>query len=79
MISYHHEEDSVVVAVSRTRARAEFLQMTLAAHGLAASYAPCSMIPSVDFVQGMGVSVRTEDEAKARSILEALGLADDGD
>jgi hypothetical protein len=53
--------------------------MTLAAHGIMASTAPCNVYPSVDFVEGVGVSVRIEDALRARQILNALGLGDDPD
>ena len=75
--SYHHERRSVVIAEFHTVARAEFVQVTLAAHGITATFAPCSMIPSVDFVEGRGIAVLLEDEARAREILERLGLAND--
>lgn len=51
--------------------------MTLAAHGLSATVAAPSVYPSVDFVEGVGVFVQPEDEERARSIIDALGLADD--
>lgn len=75
--SYHQETRSVVVAHSRSAARAEFLQMTLAAHGITAVMEASAIYPSVDFVEGRGVAVKIEDEAKARQILDTLGLSDD--
>jgi hypothetical protein len=72
--SYQHEERSIVVVSAPSASRAEFIQMTLAAHGITASVAVPSVYPSVDFVEGVGVSVRIEDELRARGVLEALGL-----
>lgn len=69
-----YEQRSVVVATYPTWARAEFVQTTLAVHGIQSSIAPC-IIPSVDFVQGVQVSVVATDEDEARRILESLGLA----
>jgi hypothetical protein len=75
--SFRQEEKTVVIASVVSAARAEFLQVTLAAHGITSSYAPFSMYPSVDFVEGVGVSVRIEDELRARQILSTLGLDSD--
>ena len=79
MYSYRYEDRSTVVANAPFSSRAEFLQMTLAAHGIMATTAPCNIYPSVDFVEGVGVSVRVEDALRARQILNALGLGDDPD
>ena len=75
--SFHHEKKSVVIAEVHTVARAEFIQVTLAAHGITATLTPASIYPSVDFVEGRGISIQLEDEARARQILEELGLAGD--
>jgi hypothetical protein len=48
--------------------------VTLAAHGIIATMAVSSVYPSVDFVEGVGVMVRLEDELRARRIIETLGL-----
>ena len=79
MYSYRDEQKSVVVANAHSASRAEFIQMTLAAHGITATVTAASVYPSVDFVEGRGVSVRIENEARAREILETLGLTGDPD
>lgn len=63
-----------MVATAPSASRAEFLQITLAAHGITATMSPRSIYPSVDFVEGIGVFVAQEDEARANEILTALGL-----
>ena len=75
--SYQFEQRSCCVVTARSAARAEFIQMTLAAHGLSATVAVPSVYPSVDFVEGVGVFVQAEDEERARSIIDVLGLATD--
>lgn len=75
--SFHEESESTVVAHARSFARAEFVQVTLAAHGIAATLQASSIYPSVDFVEGRGISVRMEDAAKAQQIVADLGLGDD--
>jgi hypothetical protein len=77
--SYRDEQKSIVVAYAHSASRAEFIQMTLAAHGITATVTAASVYPSVDFVEGRGVSVQIENEARARGILEALGLTGDPD
>lgn len=72
--SYQFEQRSCCVVTARTVSRAEFIQMTLAAHGISATTAASSVYPSVDFVEGVGVFVQAEDEERARSIIETLGL-----
>lgn len=62
------------MATASSTARAEFLQVTLAAHGITATMSARSIYPSVDFVEGIGVFVQQEDEARANEILAALGL-----
>lgn len=76
MGSYQFEQRSRCVVTAPSASRAEFIQMTLAAHGVSATIAaPSSAYPSVDFVEGIGVFVRSEDEERARSIIDTLGLA----
>ena len=43
--SFHHEKKSIVISEVHTVARAEFIQVTLAAHGITASLTPSSDIP----------------------------------
>ena len=74
MTFYRHEQRSSVVATAPSAARAEFLQITLAAHGITATMTPRSIYPSVDFVEGIGVIVQEADEDRANEILRALGL-----
>lgn len=70
------EERHVVVANSR--ATAELLATTLAAHGIHASHHAYSLAyPSVDWAQGYRVSVAGADEAEARAVLAALAGRDD--
>ena len=64
------------MANAHTAARAEFIQATLAAHGITATLEAMSIYPSVDFVEGRGVAVRMENAARAREVLNALGLSD---
>lgn len=63
-----------MVATAPSAARAEFLQITLAAHGITATMTPRAIYPSVDFVQGIGVVVQEADEQRANEILNTLGL-----
>jgi hypothetical protein len=72
--SYHHHQRSCVVATAPVTSRAEFIQVTLAAHGIQATLSASAIYPSVDFVEGIGVFVRQEDETRANQILGALGL-----
>lgn len=74
MSTFHHEQRSCIVATAPSTSRAEFLQVTLAAHGITATMTPRSIYPSVDFVEGIGVLVRGEDESRANEILASLGL-----
>jgi hypothetical protein len=75
--SFHHEKKSIVISEVHTVARAEFIQVTLAAHGITATLTPSSIYPSIDFVEGRGIAVQLEDEGRARQVLESLGLAGD--
>ncbi len=74
MSTFRHEQRSIVVVNAPSAARAELIQMTLAAHGISATMGVPSVYPSVDFVEGVSVSVRIEDELRAREVLNALGL-----
>ena len=75
--SFHQESRQTVVAHARSSSRAEFIQVTLAAHGIPAAFQASAIYPSVDFVEGRAVSVEIENVARAREILDALGLSDD--
>jgi hypothetical protein len=75
MGSYQQQQNTVVVATEKTTSQAELLQMTLAAHGIAATVTPrAAGYPSVDFVEGIGVLVSPEDEQLARDILSGVGV-----
>ncbi|HJR45812.1 MAG TPA: hypothetical protein VJ927_09425 [Actinomycetota bacterium] len=74
MPSYQHQSRSCVVATAPSASSAEFIQITLAAHGITATMSPRAIYPSVDFVEGIGVFVQEEDEERANEILSALGL-----
>ena len=63
-----------MVATAPSASSAEFIQITLAAHGITATMSPRAIYPSVDFVEGIGVFVQEEDEERANEILSALGL-----
>ena len=77
MASYQFNNRSCVVATAASAARAELIQMTLAAHGISATLAVPSVYPSVDFVEGVRVFVADEDEERAKSVVSALGLGDE--
>lgn len=73
-MSFYQQQRSCVVATAPVTSRAEFIQVTLAAHGITATLSARSIYPSVDFVEGIGVFVPEADEARANEILGALGL-----
>lgn len=65
------------VVVANTRATAELLATTLAAHGIHATHHAYSLAyPSVDWAQGYRVTVSAADETEARAVL-ALQERDD--
>jgi phosphoglucomutase len=68
----HHQ----VVAVMRSEVSAEVVAATLAAHGIQAVSVECFGYPSVDFVQGVRVTVAQEQAHAARDVLRALGGID---
>ena len=74
MATFQHERRSCVVATAPSSSSAEFIQITLAAHGITATMSPRSIYPSVDFVEGIGVFVQQEEEERANEILKSLGL-----
>jgi hypothetical protein len=69
------QERRVVVAEVRTAQDADLIRLTLAINGIDAAVSPSSVFPSVDFVQGLRVSVRASDEEAARAIVSGLPLA----
>lgn len=69
------ERQTVVIANAATPSEADLLRLTLVANGFQAMVSASSYIPSVDFVQGIQVSVRTEDSEAARKLLKKLNLA----
>jgi hypothetical protein len=71
------QERRVVVASVPTSSEADFLRISLAVRGIEAMVSPASVYPSVDFVQGLRITVRASDEADAREILGLLGVDDD--
>lgn len=71
-----HAEQREVVAVVRTQVSADFVAATLATHGVTAFAVECFGYPSVDFVQGIRVSVTAEQAGAARAVLGALGGRD---
>ena len=61
---------------------ADLIRLTLAINGIDAVVSPSSVFPSVDFVQGLRVSVRSTDEEAALAIVRGLplvGPAEDGE
>jgi hypothetical protein len=77
-MSYRYEQDkSVVVATRQTMGDAEVIKATLAAYGFDCWIGPRSPYPSIDFVEGLAISVVSANEAAVRALLAKLGL--DGD
>jgi hypothetical protein len=76
---YEHVQRSAqreVVAVMDSEVTAEFIAATLAAHGVSALAVECFGYPSVDFAQGVRVTVAVDQAAEAREVLRALGGRD---
>jgi hypothetical protein len=69
------ERETVVIASAATPSEADLLRLTLVANGVQAMVSAASYFPSVDFVQGIQVSVRAEDADAARKLLKKLNLA----
>lgn len=75
---YQHEHRHQNVVVTATPAAADFVAVTLAAHGIrATTMAYDHAYPSVDWVRGYRIGVPEEDAARARQILDALSGRDD--
>jgi hypothetical protein len=70
------QERRVVVAEVRTAQDADLIRLTLAINGIDAAVSPSSVFPSVDFVQGLRVSVSASDEEAAAGIVRGLRLAE---
>ena len=58
---------------------AEFIATTLAAHGVSALAVECFGYPSVDFAQGVRVTVAVDEAEAAREVLRVLGGRDPDD
>jgi len=63
-----------VVASVPTSSEADFLRISLAVRGIEAMVSPASVYPSIDFVEGLRITVRASDEDGAREILALLGV-----
>jgi len=63
-----------VVASVPTSSEADFLRISLAVRGIEAMVSPTSVYPSIDFVEGLRITVRASDEDGAREILGLLGV-----
>ncbi len=63
-----------MVASVPTSSEADFLRISLAVRGIEAMVSPASVYPSVDFVQGLRITVRASDADDAREILALLGV-----
>jgi len=63
-----------VVASVPTSSEADFLRISLAVRGIEAMVSPASVYPSIDFVEGLRITVRASDEDGAREILGLLGV-----
>jgi hypothetical protein len=68
------QERRVVVASVPTSSEADFLRISLAVRGIEAMVSPTSVYPSVDFVEGLRITVRASDADDAREILGLLGV-----
>ncbi len=75
-MSWHQREQErrVVVASVPTSSEADFLRISLAVRGIEAMVSAASVYPSVDFVEGLRITVRASDEDAAREILGLLGV-----
>lgn len=71
------QQEQAYIAACQTEAAAQFVVVTLAAHGVqAATHAYFHAIPSVDWVEGFRIGVAEEDVAEARRILQDLSRDD---
>ncbi len=67
-----HQQQQPVVAVT-THAGADLLVATLGVHGIDAATAMPSVYPSLDWVEGIIVTVAEDDALDARQLLRELG------
>lgn len=72
MEQVQHDQGHPVAAVG-TAAAAQLLVATLQVHDVVATTVPTSVYPSLDFVDGLAVSVAADDVERARELLTALG------
>jgi hypothetical protein len=72
------QERRVVIAEVRTAQDADLVRLTLAINGIDAVVSPSSVFPSVDFVQGLRVTVRASDEEGALGLVQGLSLSGPG-
>ena len=63
-----------MVASVPTSSKADFLRISLAVRGIEAMVSPASVYPSVDFVEGLRITVRASDADDARNHLGLLGV-----
>jgi hypothetical protein len=70
------QERRIMVASVPTSSEADFLRISLAVRGIDAMVSAASVYPSVDFVEGLRITVRASDADDAREILRSLGVAD---
>ena len=63
-----------MVASVPTSSEADFLRISLAVRGIEAMVSPTSVYPSIDFFEGLRITVRASDEDGAREILGLLGV-----
>lgn len=66
------QEQQPVVAVA-TQSSADLLAATLRVHGIEAVTTMASVYPSLDWVEGIVVTVADADAAEARDLLRELG------
>lgn len=66
------QEQEPVVVVG-THSSADLLAATLRVHGIEATTAMASVYPSLDWVEGIAVTVAAADAVEARDLLRELG------
>jgi hypothetical protein len=73
MFEQVQRQQQATVVAARTEASAQVIALTLRAHGIEASTRWYShLYPALEWVEGYAVSVREEDEQRARSLLRKL-------
>lgn len=63
-----------MVASVPTSSEADFLRISLAVRGIEAMVSPSSVYPSIDFVEGLRITVRGSDADAAGEILGLLDV-----